>query len=219
MEARVLARASLFLTKELIHLRYVSRSPKYSVGVGEPTMVNVHGIITEHTPKKIAKFTQGLALDHELEAALKHFTFRGLPDGVPPETMISVLDTRDYQAEHKLTDEERESMEEWIESRPAFGQDYIKVDEIRAPKPWPSYDDDSEEKIVEAIENFGFDPDEVRRYEQENLNRADLLEKLVELGAGDVQRTDLDELRSFSREEIEVTDRRTGNTKTVVVQA
>lgn len=200
-------------------MRYVSRSPKYSVGVGEPTMANVNGIIFEQEPKKIAKFHQGLALDHEVEAALKHFTFRGLPDGVPPETMVSVLDTVDYQKENKLSDEQRLALEQHIESLPSFGQDYIRVDEIRAPKPWPTYDEDSVEDIVSAIERFGFDADDVRRYEQENENRSDLLEKLVELGAGDVERHDLDELHSFKSEAIELTDRRTGDKKTVVVQA
>ena len=199
-------------------MRYVSRSPKYSVGVVEGQMAQVNGLIFESSPKKIAKFTQGVALDHEIEAALKHFTFRGLPDGVPPETYVSVLDTRDYQKQEKLTDEERERIEQWLESLPSFGQDYIKVEEIRAPRPWPSYDEDSVEDIVAAIERFHFDPEDVRRYEQENLDRAELLEKLVELGAEDVGHSELESLQRFDREAIEIRGR-DGQKKTVVVQA
>lgn len=199
-------------------MRYVSRSPKYSVGVVEGQMAQVNGLMFESTPKKIAKFTQGLALDHEIEAALKHFTFRGLPDGVPPETYISVLDTRDYQKQEKLTDEERERIEQWLESLPSFGQDYIKVEELRAPKPWPSYDEDSVEDIIGAIDRFHFDPEDVRRYEQENLDRAELLEKLVELGAEDVGHGEIENLQRFDREAIEIRGR-DGQKKTVVVQA
>jgi len=44
--------------------RYVSRSPKYSIGVTDPEMTQVNGLVFESTPKKIAKFTQGVALDH-----------------------------------------------------------------------------------------------------------------------------------------------------------
>ncbi len=199
--------------------RYVSRSPKYSIGVTDPEMTQVNGLVFESTPKKIAKFTQGVALDHEIEAALKAFTFRGLPDGVPPETMISVLDTSDYAKEHKLSDEERQKLEARIEALPSFGADYIKVEELRAPMPWPSYDKDSVDEILEAVERFEFDPDDVRRYEQENENRSELLEKLVELGAADVQRSDLEELHSFTREAIQIRDPKKGETKTVVVKA
>lgn len=200
-------------------MRYVSRSPKYSVGVKEGEFTQINGMLVEQSQKKIAKFTQGLALDHEVEAALNAFTFNGLPDGVPPQTMISVLDTRDYQKQFKLTDEERLEIEAHIESLPSCGADYIRVDEIRAPKPWPSYDEDSIEDIVSAIERFQFDADEVRRYEQENLNRSDLLEQLVEHGASDVQRTDLEEFSPLTHETLELTDSKTGAKKTVVVPA
>ena len=198
--------------------RYVSRSPKYTLGIGEGEMAQANGIYFETKAKKVAKFQQGVALDHELEAALKAFTFRGLPDGVPPETYISVFDTSDYQTQNKLTDEEREEIEAWIESRAQFGVDYIKVDELRSPKPWPNYDEDSIEDVLGMIEKGGFDPDTVRRYEQENANRVELLEKLVELGAADVERTDLEELRPLESETIE-TRQRDGSTKSVVVKA
>ena len=199
-------------------MRFVSRSPKYSVGVIEGEMAQVNGLLFENRPKKIAKFTQGVALDHEVEAALKHFTFRGLPDGVPPETYVSVLDTADLQKQWKLSDEDRVTIEKFLETLPGFGQDYIKVEEIRAPKPWPSYDEDSIEDILSAIERFKFDVEDVRRYEQENENREELLDSLVELGAERVDRSELENLVAFDREAIEIRDR-DGNKKTVVVQA
>jgi hypothetical protein len=200
-------------------LRYVSHSPKYTLGYGEVEQALVNGMPVVTKDKTTLKFQQGLALDHELAEALKTFTFRGLPDGVPPEVYISVFDTRDYQKEKGLSDDEREALESFIERLPSFNVDYIRVDEIRAPKPWPSYDNDSEEEILSAIERFQFDADDVRRYEQENENRSSLLEKLVDLGASDVQRTDLDELHSATHENLELTDARTGAKKTVVVQA
>lgn len=200
-------------------MRYVSRSPKYSVGIGEPEMAQVNGLLFENKPKKLAKFQQGLALQHEVEAALKAFTFRGLPDGVPPETMVSVFDTRDYQKQAKLTDEEREALEQHLETLPSFGADYIRVEELRAPKPWPSYDEDSVEDIVEAIDRFKFDADAVRRYEQENENRDELLAALVERGAANVARTDLEELHSFTNEAIQLPPDKEGRAKTVVVKA
>lgn len=200
-------------------MRYVSRSPKYSIGVKEGEFTQINGMLVEQSPKRLAKFTQGLALDHEVEAALKAFTFHGLPDGVPPETMISVLDTRDYQKQNDLSDEEREEIERKLEANPSFGTDYIRVEELRAPKPWPSYDDDSVDEIASAIERFQFNPDDVRRYEQENLNRPELIEKLVELGADDVQRSDLETLSAPTHESLELTDNRTGAKKTVVVPA
>lgn len=166
-------------------MRYVANAARYSLGIGEPTIALVNGLEMETGKKKIALFGQGL-LNHEIEVGLKSFTFRGLPDGVPPETRLSVFDTRDYQLAHRLTDEERLKIEELIESNGAFGTEIIKVEEIRAPKPFPSYDEKEPEEILEVIESAGIDPDLAYRYEVENLARPELLEAFGALGAAQV---------------------------------
>lgn len=166
--------------------RYVAYAAKYDHGIGEPQMAMVNGIEFEQSKKRIAKFQQGLLLDHEIEAGLKAFTFKGLADGVEPQTRLSVFDTRDYQKAHKLTDDERLEIEAILEGSPAFGAEFIKVDEIHAPKPFPAYDDKDPEEILEVVEAAGIDPDVAYRYEAENLARPELLEAFAALGAADV---------------------------------
>lgn len=166
-------------------MRYVANAARYSLGIGEPTMAFVNGLEMETGKKKIALFQQGL-LNHEIEAGLKQFTFKGLPDGVPPETRLSVFDTRDYQLAHRLTDEQRLEIEKIIETNGAFGTEIIRVEELRAPKPFPSYDEKDPEEILEVVEAAGIDPDVAYRYEAENDARPELLEAFAKLGADDV---------------------------------
>lgn len=166
-------------------MRYVANAARYSLGIGEPTMALVNGLEMETSKKRIALFGQGL-LNHEIEVGLKTFTFRGLPDGVAPETRLSVFDTRDYQKANRLTDEQRLEIEAIIESSAGFGNDFIRVEELRAPKPFPAYDEKEPEEILEVIEAAGIDPDLAYRYEAENLARPELLEAFAALGAADV---------------------------------
>lgn len=166
--------------------RYVSFAARYDHGIGEPKMAMVNGLEFEQAKKRIAKFQQGVLFQHEIEAGLKAFSFKGLADGVEPQTRLSVFDTRDYARAHGLTDEEREQIEKILESSPAFGAEFIKVDEITAPKPFPSYDEKDAEEILEIVESAGIDADVAYRYEAENLARRELLDAFASLGAADV---------------------------------
>lgn len=166
--------------------RYVSFAARYDHGIGEPKMAMVNGLEFEQAKKRIAKFQQGVLFQHEIEAGLKAFSFKGLADGVEPQTRLSVFDTRDYARAHGLTDEEREQIEKILESSPAFGAEFIKVDEITAAKPFPSYDEKDAEEILEIVESAGIDADVAYRYEAENLARRELLDAFASLGAADV---------------------------------
>ena len=163
--------------------RYVARAARYSHGIGEPVMALINGIEMETTRKKIAKFQSGVLLDHEVEAGLKQFTFKGLADGVPPETRLSVYDTRDAQKAHNWSDDERIAVERILENSPAFGADFIKVEEIRAVLPFPNYNDKDPSEILDIVMAAGVDPDVAYRYEAENDARQVLLDAFVELGA------------------------------------
>ncbi len=163
--------------------RYIARAQKYGHGIGEAEY-DVAG--REVKKKRIAQFQSGVLLDHETEFGLKAFTFKGLADGVPPETRLSVFDTRDYQKANRLTDEEREEIEFILDNSPAIGADFVKVEEYHAPKPFPSYDEKEPEEILEIIEAAGVNPDVAYAYEAENLARTELLEAFTALGAADV---------------------------------
>jgi hypothetical protein len=167
-------------------LRFVAFAARYDHGIGEPTIALVNGLEMETSKKRIAKFQQGALLEHEVEAGLKAFTFKGLADGVEPQTRLSVFDTRDYQKANRLTDEEREEVEKILLASPAFGAEFIVVDEITAPKPFPSYDEKDPEEILEVVEAAGIEPDVAYRYEAENEARQELLEAFAKLGAADV---------------------------------
>lgn len=167
-------------------MRYVAQAANYTHGIGEPTIALINGIEMETTKKRIARFQQGALLDREIEAGLKAFTFKGLADGVAPSTRMSVFDTRDYQKAHGLSDEQRIEIERILDTSQGRNVDFIKVDEIHAPKPFPSYDDIAVDKIISIIVLTDIDPDIAYRYEAENKQRPELLEAFTELGAADV---------------------------------
>jgi hypothetical protein len=167
----------------IVLARYVARAARYTHGIGDAETALVNGIEMETKKSRTARFQAGVLLDHETEAGLKHFTFKGLADGVPPETRLSVFDTRDAQKSFGWTDEEREAVEAKLDNSPAFGADFIKVEELRAPKPFPSYDEKEPEEILELVTAAGVEPDVAYRYEVENEARQDLLDAFSELGA------------------------------------
>lgn len=138
----------------------------------------------------IADFQQGGLLEHEITDALTYFNFSGLPEGVNPLTRVSFFDTEAYA--QRIPEENREQELAAIDQRlrelqQMFPSEFIIVDHPAAPKPWPSYDRDTVEEILQIQERQGYDPQVVRVYEQENQAREEIIapmERLERIAAG-----------------------------------
>lgn len=134
----------------------------------------------------IADFEQGGLFPHEVETALRVFDgdFRGLPEGVAPQNRISVYDTEVEAIARGWTDEFHDSVVARLQAlQPSRPGAYIQIDDKKQPRPWPKYDEQTEEEILGFQEALGVDPNLILAYEGENLARVDLLEKLTDLAA------------------------------------
>lgn len=169
-------------------MRCLSPSANYSIQVfegDERIVVDQAGVARQInlTSPVIANFEQRGLLDHEIEEALEHFNFSGVPEGVNPLTRISSFDTEAYV--QRFPEEEQETMIEKMDKRlrqlqGMFPGEFIIVDQPAAKQPWPSYDGDTAEEILDFQERLGINPETVRLYELEHENRSEVVQAMLE---------------------------------------
>jgi hypothetical protein len=183
-------------------MRFVSKSANFNAGnlrnakeaIGTPETRVVDGktvstlveayVVTSALP---IQFTQSGLLQSDIDAGLNHWkTFPGLPleeDGVTPANpvecgRIGVWDSVSWQAEHSLTDEDREQSEQMLLTSAHYGIEFIQIQEVKAAKPWPSYDDTHHNKIAALASELGLVA-ETLAYEQEREKpRPSVIEQL-----------------------------------------
>lgn len=135
-----------------------------------------------------AQFDKLGLLDHEADLVLATFNFGALPEGVHPLTRVGVFDTEAYCLDHYDDPKERAEMLAAIDKRlrelqEKFPSHFIVVDTPAAPKPWPTYDEESVEDILKLQERLAYSPELVRRYEEENDGREEIIEAMEALEA------------------------------------
>lgn len=165
-------------------MRAISPHPRYSIQLIEADIqmgVDDAGHIQQVTRRKnvLANFQQGGILPWEYEAALTHFSFSGIPEGVNPLTRISHFDTEAYAAQNDLPPGQIDHMEERLVKLAELNpSQFIIVDKPRRLAPWPSYDSDSVEDILDFQERLQVAPENVRLYEHENQGREEILTEM-----------------------------------------
>lgn len=164
--------------------RFISPSSRYNVQVVqgvEQTMMDSRGFAFSQIISQpiLAQFETSGLREHELETAFETFNFTGLPEGVNPVTRIAVYDPEAQALAQDWTDETRKAVERKLYHVSLEQPGYVKfVPSPRAPRPWNTYDHDSVEEILHAVDRYGYDPDVVRLYEVENKNRSDIVDVL-----------------------------------------
>jgi hypothetical protein len=132
------------------------------------------------------QFSQNGLLQSDIDAGLAHWrTFPGLPveeDEVTPANpveygRIGVWDSVAWQAEHSLEDEDREAAEQLLLNSSYYGNEFFLLEEVKAAKPWPSYDDAHHNKVAALASELGLVA-EALAYEQENKQRPTVIEQL-----------------------------------------
>jgi len=164
-------------------MRFISPYQRYTIqAVQGSKPVIVDGTIVVEKPGIRAEFEHGGILDWETELGLKRFRFDGLPEGVPPQTRLSVYDT-ELQAQFGGWDEQtREEVEQGLLDAPAYGTDYILVEKPQLKPPWPYYNQvRSVPKLIAKVREDGHDPAYVREFELQNANRQEVLDALEAL--------------------------------------
>jgi len=140
----------------------------------------------------MANFEVTGLLDYEADLALSSFSFSGLAEGVNPLTKIGVFDTEVYCL--RYPENERDEIQAQIEQRmrelaKMHPSQFIVVETPTAPKPWPKYDEDGIEGVLAVQQQIGTDPTIVRRYEEENAKRPEIIKAMQALEGTDVEET------------------------------
>jgi len=135
----------------------------------------------------MANFEQTGLMEHEADLALSSFSFSGLAEGVNPLTKIGVFDTEVFCL--RYPEKDRDDIQAQIEERLRELQSqnpsqFIIVETPEAPKPWPKYDDHSIESVLSSQQSLGISPEVVRRYEEEHMNRPEIIEAMTALEGG-----------------------------------
>lgn len=167
------------------------RNAKEAIGAPETHVVGGKTVTSQAEAYVVSKavpiqFSQAGLFQSDIEAGLAHWkTFPGLPieeDRVTPANpveygRIGVWDSIAWQAEYELTDSEREAGENLLLNSPFYGSEFIKIEEVKAAKPWPAYDDTHHNEVASLAAKLGLVA-EALAYEQENKQRASVIEKL-----------------------------------------
>lgn len=167
-------------------IRAISPFANYSIQLiegKEQVGMDSRGVIHSVTLQDpvLADFHTGGLTEWEEDAALLRFNFSGLPEGVHPLTRVSVFDPEAYVlAKDDLTPEQQKELYDKIvgvlkKKAEVFPGEFILVEKPGAPKPWPSYDKDSVEEILQIQERLEIDPELVRIYEEENSARDEIV--------------------------------------------
>lgn len=173
-------------------MRALSPHARFSLQLIEAPVkrgLDTQGNVVEYADTKpvIANFGQSGLTDEEQLAALEHFSFSGLPDGVNPLSTVSVWDS-EAQAiangwDEKFTAKVDERLRFLATQNPAS---VCVVEPERKAPPWPTYDlAETAEEIFGLMQITGIDPATVRLYEVENKNRPDIWSVLEKLQSGE----------------------------------
>lgn len=173
-------------------MRFISPHSRYSIQVieGSDQIVTdnkgVAQMITRAKPV-IANFEQQGLHPWEIDAALERFNFAGVPEGVNPLTRVSVFDTEAYVYGQEFEDEDQaQAYLDRIDKRllklaERHPSEFIPVPKPLSGKPWPTYDEDSVEDILQLQERTGISAETIRLYEVENQKRAEVIEAMENL--------------------------------------
>lgn len=165
-------------------MRFVSKARAFKKGVIKAEQRTVENRQTgmvevrEVTQPYIAIFRQGGATAREVELARQRFAFKGLAEGENPLQRISVFDTDEEAKRHGWGDEFKTK----VESILVGGQNsyYFLVENEKAAKPWPAYDEADAGTIIDSAGIVGVSLDVVLAYERENKNRKTVVKAIEE---------------------------------------
>lgn len=172
-------------------MRAISPHPRYSLQLIEAPVkrgADRDGHIVEYQDTKpiIADFRQVGLHEWEQIAALQHFSFSGLPEGVNPLSTVSSWDSE----AHALANNWDEATLEKVDARLLLlaaqsPSSVLVVPKPTSPAPWPTYDVQDATEILDTLQITQLDPQSCRKYEVEHQNRPQIVDLFERLLAGE----------------------------------
>ena len=157
--------------------RYLSRAARFKKTGrhAQNTLINSPGGTTlqETLRPIICLFSQGGVTEWEKQLARERFDMRGISEGETVERRFSVYDTDEQASSLGWDAETKAQVEHMLDS--GQGIDYFRVEQPKAPAPWPSYDTTVAHRIVDTAEAIGVSLESVLLYEKENENRPEVI--------------------------------------------
>lgn len=169
---------------------FIAEDPVHVVVASEqPAIYDGRGNMVQPKRRRVyAKFVRGAAPVYAQQVALESFSFRKIHQGIARERWFGYYNSKDAQRQFDWTEEEHDLI-----VRRLTEQGYLEVQPKKVAPPWPAYDklvthgqrkiEHVVEKIVAKVTEDGYDPAAVVAYEQQNLNRAEVLAALAALTA------------------------------------
>ena len=168
--------------------RFVAKAAAYTHGAvdGHSQHIDFKGDIVPAQKPVIANFQYSLVTQEDFVAATtSRLVFTGLPmyedteQDLSPRSRLSVWDS-EWAAKHEgWRPDEIEAIIKALRESPENGIDFIEVEEAKAAKPWPTYDEfEDAEEIGVLVNQLGLDPAVVIAYEEQNQNRETVLDEL-----------------------------------------
>jgi hypothetical protein len=154
-------------------LRFVSQFTNYVINI-QPAVKRVGDFGVEILrPDILAEFQPHNWTQRDLETAVVNFKFRGVyqhedeATPVHPAYRLSTYDTEELAEAEGWDEETKTLIEQRLLSAKAFGRDYVLVQEVAMPAPWPSYDEfaGTAEELAMQVLDLGYSPEEVIAYE------------------------------------------------------
>jgi hypothetical protein len=161
--------------------RYLSKYPNYTLEVFKPVTTILTGEMGPYRDTVdvgyIARFRQGGLTEREREQAKQRFQeWRGAYEGEDVMQRVSIFDLNAIAFHEGWDADKKAAAEKRLDENQ--GEDYFKVEEERAAKPWPSYDETDPERVVVLAREMGIDLALVAAYELENEGRDEVLETI-----------------------------------------
>lgn len=171
--------------------RAISPHGRYEIQLIESPVkrgLDQSGNVVEYTEGKPinAQFEKAGLTDWEQLAALEHFNFSGLPEGVFPLTTVSVWDSEAQAIQQGWSPEFHEQIEARLRQLASLNPGSILVVDTPAKQsPWNKYDEQDVRTIFRLFSETGADPEVVRLYEFENKARPEIIDACEKIAAGE----------------------------------
>lgn len=170
---------------------WVAACPNLMITFRGPKKIHAqNGEVVETRPRVRAPFTHGPVPEWAGTIAKERLDFRGMPSDMVPEQFMSSFDSDVSAQLEGWTKEEKEALEHFLLTK-ADQTQYILVEQPKAGIPWRTYDkivvhgrrsiEHVAAEIADITEKTGVDPDVVIAYEQENLNRAEVIDAVARI--------------------------------------
>lgn len=171
-------------------MRFVSQYAGFTVGIQAAKRVRtMSDEIIESSPFYQAVFDNRAWNQHDLEVAIRHLRFEGMPQyedqatPVSPAIRISVYDTEEAILKPDWPEGlEKETVERKLLNAMSYGRAFVIVPEVALEAPWPNYDlhDGNADSLVLLVHSLGISFETVLEYESSKWGqqRAEVIEAL-----------------------------------------